>query len=404
MIRDSLRDRLPKVKLVSAAGEPKLIGFSPLRGERGAYVFRVATGTSEPVAAAWIKTSYQWLDGILLTEDDLELIDMNHAGPFRANRQEFVAASVINPVRELNLSVTFPVGFYPDEKNVEVYYQKLPSGAPIEDGALRARLQFTGQTILFNLPYPLMGYRYAIAWKPVAARPLSKRAKAFQGRCLANGVGDSLVRRSLGELEGEWSGLCSVALYVPEPECSTPGRFLRRAGYTTGSMARSREGPETPPMQIDLRTRRGLYLHSWWGSTGIAVGDPGEFEERALSEGMLAGEFVTAIMPFSGDGDGDGFAPPWGIVRVGIMAPVPEVTQDVELFRSACCTVKLTEVAFGGTQMYVIIRNRITNANVQVESLTGFVTGTPVERESLGIPMSESPPLGSIGKALLWFA
>ncbi len=31
-----------KGELVSAAGEPKLIGFSPLKGERGAYVFRVA--------------------------------------------------------------------------------------------------------------------------------------------------------------------------------------------------------------------------------------------------------------------------------------------------------------------------------------------------------------------------
>ena len=48
--------------------------------------------------------------------------------------------------------------------------------------------------------------------------------------------------------------------------------------------------------------------------------------------------------------------------------------------------------------MYVIIRNPITNANVQVESLKGFVTGTPVERESLGIPMSEEPSSGSLEK------
>ena len=157
-----------------------------------------------------------------------------------------MAASVTNPVRELNLSVTFPVGFYPDEKNVQVYYQKLPSGAPIEDRALRARPQFTGQTILFNLPYPLMGYRYAIAWKPVAARPLSKRAKAFQGRCLANGVGDSSASSFLRGLEGEWSGLCSVALYVPEPECSTPGRFLRRAGTRLAVWRGRGRGPKLP--------------------------------------------------------------------------------------------------------------------------------------------------------------
>ena len=138
------------------------MGFSPIKGERGAYVFRVATGTPEPVAAASIETSYQWLDGILLTEDDLELIDMNHAGPFRATQQEFVAASVTRPLKELSLSVTFPVGFHPHENDVEVYYQKQPGGEPVKDMALRARLQFTGQTILFTLPYPLLDYRYVM--------------------------------------------------------------------------------------------------------------------------------------------------------------------------------------------------------------------------------------------------
>ena len=49
---------------------------------------------------------------------------------------------------------------------------------------------------------------------------------------------------------------------------------------------------------------------------------------------MLAGEFVTAIMPFSGDGDGE-LLPLGGLFGSGIMAPVPEVTQDVEIFRSA---------------------------------------------------------------------
>jgi hypothetical protein len=42
--------------------------------------------------------------------------------------------------------------------------------------------------------------------------------------------------------------------------------------------------------------------------------------------------------------------------------------------------------------MYLIIRNSVTNANVQVDSLTGFVKGPPVEKEFLGTPLSETSP------------
>jgi hypothetical protein len=42
--------------------------------------------------------------------------------------------------------------------------------------------------------------------------------------------------------------------------------------------------------------------------------------------------------------------------------------------------------------MYVIIRDSVTNANVKVDSLTGFVKGTPVQKEFLGTPLSETSP------------
>ena len=72
--------------------------------------------------------------------------------------------------------------------------------------------------------------------------------------------------------------------------------------------------PGTPPVEIDLRQQRGLYLHSWWGDTAIAVGTPSEFNEEARAQGLLAGEFVAAAMPFHGAPD----EPPWGILRLGI--------------------------------------------------------------------------------------
>ena len=214
---------------------PRMVGFSRLRGEPGAYVFRVDMGTPNPVAATSIETFYQWLDGILLTEDDLELIDIHHAGPFRGNRQEFVAASVPRPLRELCLSVTFPRGFYPDEKQVAVYHQKLPSASPVKDAALRTRLQFTGQTILLTVPYPLMDYRYVIAWRPPPARPPSPQAKEFQEKC-SKGIGNQLMTSFIKGLgNAQWARNCTVALYVPEPDCAVRGRFSAGRGLLAGT-------------------------------------------------------------------------------------------------------------------------------------------------------------------------
>jgi hypothetical protein len=50
--------------------------------------------------------------------------------------------------------------------------------------------------------------------------------------------------------------------------------------------------------------------------------------------------------------------------------------------------------------MYVIIRDPVTNADVKVDSLTGFVKGEPVEKVSPGLPLSETPSLVSVAKHL----
>lgn len=305
-----------------------------MRGERGAYVFRVATGTSDPIAADAIATSYQWLDGILLTEDDLNLVDMNNAGPFRGARKEFVAASVTRPLRELSLSVTFPSGFRPEEENVDVYHQRIPAGAAVKDQALRQRVQFMAQAIILTVPYPLMEYRYVIAWKPVAAAPVRSAARAFQQRCATTDFGNDLVRSFISGIKNAvWSKSCSVALYVEEPDTETRGRFLRRVGLANG-VSVAEPLLEPPPVNVDMRTQRGLYLHSWWGDDGIAVCVPEEFDERAKAEGVLAEEFVTATMPFRGLGEIDG--KPWGILRIGIFEDVPDVRPggDLHAFRN----------------------------------------------------------------------
>jgi predicted MPP superfamily phosphohydrolase len=310
---------------------PRILPFSRFGEEQGAYAFRVITGTPEPVFAPSIATSYQWLDGIVLTEDDLKLIDMNHAGPFRGKGQEFVAAWVTTPLRELSLSVTFPVGFCPKPNQVEVYHQLMPSSPAEKDEPLRQRLQLMAQTIILTVPYPLMDYRYVIAWKPVPEVPFTLQAKAFQDSCHTTDLGNRLARSFVnGVKNAKWGGNCSLALYVPKPYGGIEGRYLHRAGFATGSKVVS-DLREPPPHTVDMAQQRGLYLHAWWGDQGIVVCDTDEFDAHARAEGVLAGEFVTATIPFRAPGESDGR--PCAVLRLGILEQVPDLGEDVDAFR-----------------------------------------------------------------------
>jgi hypothetical protein len=96
---------LASLNLLNPSSTPKLLGFSPVKGERGAYMFRVDIGTSSPVAAASIETSYQWLDGIVLTADDLDLIS-------RLNREGACNSCTERGAREVDsVHVAWTIGF-----------------------------------------------------------------------------------------------------------------------------------------------------------------------------------------------------------------------------------------------------------------------------------------------------
>ena len=265
---DRLLYPLQRLTLLAPPQSREFAGFLGWE-RRGAYVFRVATGTSEPVAASSIATSYQWLDGIVLTEDDLKLIDMNNAGPFRGNGQEFVAASVTRPLRELSLSVTFPVGFVPDEKQVDVYYQRMRFGEAVKEPALRKRIKFMAQAVILTVPYPLMDYRYVIAWRPVKGVAPTPQANDFRDRCSMTDLGDRLATSFIkGVKSAKWGDNCSLALYVQEPNCTVPGKFLRRVGFATGILV------EGGPSGSTANTNR--YGQAAWLVSSFMVGRDGD--------------------------------------------------------------------------------------------------------------------------------
>ena len=99
---------------------------------------------------------------------------------------EFVAATVPKdlPLASLTLTTTFPIGYLPAPGQVTVRFQNtLEDGSRLEpDLALAERLQRAGHTLALTIPYPLSGYRYAIAWQPVAGPGYELQSKRISSR------------------------------------------------------------------------------------------------------------------------------------------------------------------------------------------------------------------------------
>ncbi len=158
--RPGRAEKVKDVQIGRIEGETRIFGF----------VACVSPKLAEDVES--IETSFKWDDAIMLTQSDMALLDRNNVSGLRSRGLEFVAATVPKdiPLATLTLTVTFPVGYRPKRPRVSVQVlntNKADDGF-IEDKALGARLQMAGQTLVLAIPYPLTGYRYAIAWPPVA--------------------------------------------------------------------------------------------------------------------------------------------------------------------------------------------------------------------------------------------
>ena len=103
-----------------------------------------------------------------------------------------------------------------------------------EDTALGKRIQMAGQTLVLGIPYPLTGYRYAIAWKPVA-EPTQKLAaqRRLVGRLWANqAFGAGLAEIAADTFVGEGWSQVTAAVYVPDPTAANGKINLTRIGLS----------------------------------------------------------------------------------------------------------------------------------------------------------------------------
>ena len=224
-----------------------------IEGDRRTFAFvaRVSPKFAKEVES--IETSFKWDDAILLTQGDLDLLDRNNASFLRSKDWEFVAATVPKdiPLAALTLTVTFPVGYLPKRSRVSVQVQNTNKANEKfgEDKALGTRLQMAGQTLVLGVPYPLTGYRYAIAWKPVAEptqKMLAKR-QLVDRLCANDAFGAGLAEIAANTFVREGWDQVTAAVYVPDPAPANGKVNLTRIG---GVAERGLGGRPRPPTAI----------------------------------------------------------------------------------------------------------------------------------------------------------
>jgi hypothetical protein len=281
-------------------------GFVRWRQEDHAYIYEIEFEDRAQLLVSRMDIEYQWLNGVLL--DKFQAASL---GVFRRDDMEFIASTVIDHIRSLTLSVSFPDGFSPDESTVEVWSQNLHENEPPE------RLQALTRNLLCNgdgvftmaIPYPKRDYRYFLAWH---LPDRMEEANSYERTAsLARRAGENLAAAFLKAFAGTpWERSSSVAVYLVRSACE-----LEMVGAHSECV-----GPvlEAIPKVIDLRLQRGLYLQAWWGDEGIGIAElGGGVEEAAKAQGFLDGEIVLATLPLR-VGEYAPRSPPLGIVRVAL--------------------------------------------------------------------------------------
>jgi predicted MPP superfamily phosphohydrolase len=283
--------------------------------EPGAFTLHIALDDKSDVRADWMETTYRWLDAMVLTRGDFDLLDVTHKGPLRCKGLEFVAASIKDPVGNLTLSVSFPNRYAPPLGSFQVYHERYVHQLDQEfDAPLTKRLQHTGNTVILSIPFPLQGSRYSIAWRPVEAEEIEPHVMKLWKASTTSKIGDSMAKTCLSVLQSEsWGRYSTVGVYIPDGV--TKGRLLNRRGFCVGDLTAA---TTEPPPRLDLQRDRGLYLHAWWdepNNPGLAFADPGDSDHERYDTGLLPGESVLAVLPIKGIGTQ---RYPYALLRVSV--------------------------------------------------------------------------------------
>lgn len=314
---DSGRPVDPRIELPAPVGRRADQPFTPLANDRGGWAFGFTLDTQDDVDVPVIRTSYLWQDAVMLTARDFAFLPPGSAGVFRCEGMEFVAASVRNAIRNLVLSVTFPVGYMPPPDAFRVFSQPIqPEGVQWDpEPSIAERLQFLGSAVVLTLPFPLRNYRYAIAWRPPEGPSDSATTLAVRANPLV--ASQALAEACLRVFDGTpWQGQVQVATYVAAFDAVAATPVLHR--HALEGCVLDPDAP--PPVTLDLTTAADPYRAAWWNEMTILGARGDETPLERMREGLMGseGETLAVFMPIQLPGD---MGAPTAILRIGLSAP-----------------------------------------------------------------------------------
>lgn len=294
-------------------------GFEPTE-EPGCYLYRLRLSAPGPMLALNVDVSYEWIDGALLSRQDLELIPQGQRGPFRDDGYDFVALSVTNDLRAFHLNAHLPTGFWPNsvDSTVKVCTQEISSNAPpVERPHLKEHLTTSGLGVLtLSVPYPMTGYRYFLAWR-LPEGPSETSTTLRTREVLRSHANEAIEAFREAVAKNPWGEAVSLSLYLPErSQDGTP--VVKRIAHVAGQRA----APQPPQTAISLRGAQWVYRHAWWDGDGVAYSETdGQANADALEAGILPGERWLFVLPVREMGAKPG-AIPVALLRIGISEKV----------------------------------------------------------------------------------
>lgn len=314
----------PQVKLAlppnTSARSVSRNGFE-VTNEQGYYLYRLALSQPGPTLAGSVDIAFEWIDGAILCIEDLELVAPENRGLFRDQGREFVALSVTNELRSLQLHAHLPTGFWPELEDLKVFVQDMKSNDPPQERPyLREHLRTSGPGVLsLAIPYPMAGYRYFMTWRLPSGPKATPKCVALR-EVLREDPLAMLGAFQKGIASAKWSSYVSLGLYLPEATAGTV-----TVAHLLAHEAQAKALALKPPEAVSLRGRQIAYKHAWWDDDGITYSQGAALPDAdALDAGALPRERWLFVLPVRELGAAAG-AIPVALLRVGVSDGVDQL-------------------------------------------------------------------------------
>jgi hypothetical protein len=275
-----------------------------------------------------ITLTYRWLGGAVLTDRDLESINLIRAGKARGKGFEYLDMVTPNELASLSLCVQVPASCAPEVKDVELFCKPPGNDGEIinsndQDGPeLKSESRHVGPgTFYIEIPYPLKGFRYGLAWPLTKESPNGHLTRDFLARLAAEPIAKDVLREFLHSLNlGAVTFTASAALYVPT---IADRQILKRLTFVAPWAAQT---DDYPPELVSLRDEDSPYRLSWWGDIVGALRDNPQESGKSC---FIGDECAVVMVPIKSFQRRE-IEIPWCLIRIGFHGEGDEVQEYVQ--------------------------------------------------------------------------